>query len=299
MPKLLLFVFTVSIFGSSLSAQGRDVQKKSESQDVACRCYRSGNWIIQQTDSFRILTQDPNLNLNKLPTLCERLKTKIQGVWLDKEAESWQPRCDVVVHATLANYRQTLGVGVGNSVGCATMQYNGGRVVSRRIDIRIDADHWQSDALPHEMTHVVLSDRFGARRLPAWIDEGIGVLAESDQKRQLRVKAFGAARERGTIYTVPRLVNLREFPDPQYRDAFYVQSAAIVRLLIEQEDPQDFIRFTDLVIDAGLDQALREVFNLDGLPALSALVEKTDASSLLMSSNREEAKRELVADRDE
>ncbi len=291
MPKLLPFAIAVLILNLSLFT----LADESLPPEIACCRFRSNGWSIQETDNFRICTLDQNLKLEKLPAVCEALKAKIQTIWLENASETWQPRCDVIVHATLAEYRRTLGNGVGNSVGCATMRFDAGRIVSRRIDIRVDADNWQHDALPHELTHVVLADRFGTRQLPAWINEGIGVLAESNPKKKIRAGTFREAQKRGTVYTVPNLINLREYPKPQFRDAFYVQSAAIVQLLIERENPQEFMRFADCLLDSGMDQALRQVFDLDGLPALSAVVEKSDVASRLTSSDSKKAKRELVA----
>jgi hypothetical protein len=38
--------------------------------------------------------------------------------------------------------------------------------------------------LPHEITHVVLADRFNTKPMPRWADEGMAVLTEPVEKKQ-------------------------------------------------------------------------------------------------------------------
>ena len=167
--------------------------------EVAFTKARSGTWLILKSENFRVCTQSPGLFLDHVPGLSESLRSALQATWFDQQqAPDWSPRCDVIVHRTLAGYTRSLGPSVGNSVGCATIGLDAGRVVSRRIDIRLDDDDWTSDALPHELTHVVLADRFSVRRIPPWADEGLGVLAESSEKQSLRASALSAADARAT-----------------------------------------------------------------------------------------------------
>ena len=67
------------------------------------------------------------------------------------------------------------------------MNFDQGRTVLRRIDVRADASDWSNAALPHELTHVVLGERFGGHALPRWADEGIAMLSESREKHRERV----------------------------------------------------------------------------------------------------------------
>lgn len=300
MPKTLLLLSALIFLSSSvLAAEPVLSEAQDESGIAACRCYQSAGWRIWQTDSFRICTLDPSLKLNELPTLCEKLRTKIQESWWSGDANSWRPRCDVIVHATLSDYRRSLGTSVGDSVGCATMQFDGDHIVSRRIDIRVDADNWQHDALPHELTHVVLADRFGTRRLPPWLDEGIGVLAESDRKRQIRAEAFTEALDRGTVYSIHELIHLRQFPSPDYRDAFYVQSGALVRRLIDQAGPDAFVRFASRVLDSGAHAALRESYGISTPAEVSAIMDDSEVVPLITDGGTLHGDSQFVARRDE
>lgn len=245
---------------------------------VDFRCYESSGWHIQQTDNFRICTRSRQLEFDELPARCEWLRTRIARVWLDTdESDQWTPRCDIIVHGSLAEYQRALGISGGRSVGCATMKVDGGRIVSRRIDIRVDADAWDIDALPHELTHVVLGAHFNGRRLPPWADEGIGVLSESSRKQQIRGNAFRESARHGYVYRPGELLSLRHFPTAGYREAFYAQSATLVRELTSRSSPRDFIRCIEQTLEQGETRALAKVY---GIHSPGSLDEIADVQSV-------------------
>ena len=262
------------------------------------RSYQSGRWYVWRTENFRICTTDSQRNLRDLALHCEDLKTRLESIWFaDASGErAWDPPCDVLVHANLKDYQRSLGAEVGDSVGVTTMQYDRGRVLTRRVDVRIDAEGWRVDALPHELTHVVIADRFGNRPLPPWLDEGIGILSESDSLRRQRVAAYEEARGRGTVYQTRELVTLRSFPHPDYRDAFYVQSAAMVRMLCERNGPEGFARFARRSLDSGLDRALRETYEIAGVGELQNSFQKADAGRLVSQGGLLESAAPLMAE---
>ncbi len=260
------------------AAEQKPARQSDAIPKVDCRCYESSGWHIRQTDNFRICTRSRQLDLDELPARCEWLRTRITRVWLDTdESNKWTPRCDVIVHASLAEYQQALGTSVGRSVGCATMKVDGGRIVSRRIDIRVDADAWDVDALPHELTHVVLGAHFNGRRLPPWADEGIGVLSESTRKQQIRADAFRKSARQGYVYRPGELLSLRRFPAAGYREAFYAQSAALVRELASHGLPRDFIRCIEQTLEQGEIRALANVY---GIRSPGSLDEIADVQSV-------------------
>lgn len=104
--------------------------------------------------------------------------------------------------------------------------------------------------------HVVLADRFSSRRIAPWADEGIAILSETLSKRKRRLAALRGAVASGATYTVRDLMNVRTFPEPALRAAFYGQSAALVSLLLEWGTRQQLLEFVEASQSQGLDAAL-------------------------------------------
>jgi hypothetical protein len=221
----------------------------------------SQGWKIVETANFRCQSQLEWAAARELAASCEAWKAALQMHWFgDEQALTWQPRCEVIVHPTQAGYNQTLGRPGDRSVGCTSLKCDGGRVVYRRIDVRSDAIDWSNAALPHEMTHVVLADRFGDKLMPSWINEGVAMLAEDEAKQRLRWTDL-----RSTLRTRPRyhlgdLMRVTNHPPASLRDAFYGQSLSLVGFLVEQADRETFWKFTGRLAQTSPEKALSEIY---------------------------------------
>jgi len=181
--------------------------------------------------------------------------------WLGKQpSQPWVPKCDVVVHPHVAEYVQALGPGSQQTSGCATIQLDQGRVVARRIDFRADAADWKTETLPHELTHVVLADRFCRFRISPWADEGIAMLAESPTKLRRRLNDLRQVAADRSIYTARDLINVNSSPEPASRAAFYGQSLALVSLLLDWGSREQLLQFVEASQLKGPDAALRDIY---------------------------------------
>lgn len=233
----------------------------------ACQCSQC---YVAETPNFRVHCCTSPERLRELAEACERLKARCQTTWLGETSTSWQPRCEVVVHATVGTYCRTLGPGSERTSGCSTVRLDKGRVAERRIDLRSDAEDWLSETLPHELTHVVLADRFTERRIPAWADEGIAMLAESPDKLQRRLNELRGVIAAGQSLKLRDLVSLENGPTPAARAAFYGQSVTLTGLLLEHGTPEQFVRFVESGQRDGYDKALREIYGRDSWSALDS-----------------------------
>lgn len=234
-----------------------------------CQC---GQCFIAETPNFQIHCCTPAERLRKLATTCEQLKARVQTMWLVETSPSgnWQPRCEVVVHSTVGAYSRTLGPGSERTSGCSTVRLHQGRVAERRIDLRSDAEGWLSDTLPHELTHVVLADRFTERRIPAWADEGIAMLAESPDKLQRRLNELRGLVVTGRSLSVRQLLSLEHGPASAERAAFYGQSVTLAGLLLERGTPQQLLQFVEAGRKDGYEIALRDVYGITSWSTLES-----------------------------
>jgi hypothetical protein len=228
-----------------------------------------GVWTVVDSPSFRCCCQLPEPDARRLASCCEAWRRKIRTTWIKEINDvAWLPKCEVCVYPHRQAYNFALKRPGDNSVGSTTMNFDQGRVVQRRIDVRADASDWSNAALPHELTHVVLGERFGGHALPRWADEGIAMLSESAEKHRERLVNLQQLILRGPTLPLADLVRVDRVPAAHLRDAFYGQSVALTSLLIRKSKPADFADFVADVEKVGIDAALQNHYRLDGLIAL-------------------------------
>lgn len=229
----------------------------------------AGGWTITETQNFRCRCQLPEADARRLATSCEIWRVRLRKMWITDPVDSaWLPKCEVTVHPNKSAYNTALNRPGDRSVGSTMMNFDQGRTVLRRIDVRADAGDWSNAALPHELTHVVLGERFGGHALPRWADEGIAMLSESQEKHRERLVNLREKLASRQTIRLDELVRTNQLPAPQMRDSFYGQSVALTSLLIRQSTPAQFADFIEQAQQQGIELALREQYKIDGLPAL-------------------------------
>ena len=139
--------------------------------------------------------------------------------------------------------------------------------------------------LAHELTHVVLAEKFATKQIPRWADEGMAILSEPVARQAIRRSAMQRALARTQRYAAGDLVALADYPAADRRDAFYGQSASLVAFLIERDSPARFLEFLQLGQGQGFDRALTEVYKIRSLDELDAqwrpqLIERGQSAEL-------------------
>jgi hypothetical protein len=286
MRRRIVTIATVIIIAGDfvLGGEARPAATRPASTIVA-KTYESKGWLIQETGSFRVICRRDFTGALRLAEACEALRRQLQETWLGDVADDWTPRCEIVLHPTVAGYVRELGDGSLTSSGCATIDLEKGRVVKRRVDLRADADDWMNSALPHELTHVVLAEKFTAKQIPRWADEGMAILSEPVAKQALRRSAMQRALARTPRFAAGDLLSLAEYPAADRRDVFYGESASLVAYLIELDSPARFLEFTQLGQKQGFERALAEVYQIRSLADLDArwrprLIERGQSAEL-------------------
>lgn len=242
---------------------------------VVLKSYHWNRWLVQETRNFRVICLPGAPEAKRFPEVCEALRTQLQQTWFGesefgKSIGNWTPRCDIVLYPNVSEYSRVLGPGSEQSSGCASLNMDKGRITSRRVDLRADAADWLHSALPHELTHVIVADRFSKKQLPRWADEGMSILAEPEAKRNRRAQELQRAVANRAVYHAADLVQVKTYPAAQYRDAFYGQSASLVSYLLEQDTPERFLDFLERAMETDYDTALKEVYGVKSMATLQA-----------------------------
>lgn len=228
-----------------------------------------GGWKLVESSNFRCWSQLPDDDAIRLTQSCELWRSRIRETWLTRpEQRTWTPKCEVYVHPTIGAYTRTLRRPGDTSVGSTMMNFDQGRPVLRRIDLRADAADWSNAALPHELTHVVLGDRFGGRALPRWADEGIAMLSESADKHRVRLENLQDLVTSSRTMAIFDVVTTARLPAPHQRDAFYGQSLGLCSLLVRKRSAARFADFVEDAITSNVELALKKNYSIDGLAAL-------------------------------
>lgn len=241
----LLLLSPADLTGTAIAGDRiSDTAARERAETCHCRCEVRGKWVVAETASFSIWTHGTQPAAVDIARTCERLRTELSRDWKLTSDVPWTPKCAIVLHPTLHDYRQELGL-QDQSVGCTTTTCDDGRIVFRRIDLRADADDWRSNALPHEMTHVILAERFANVTLPQWLSEGLAMLAETDDLRHRREAVLTSAHQRGALPSLSTI--LAAGPNLPHRDAnvSYAVSAGLVRQLEQQLGRESLLDFAE------------------------------------------------------
>jgi hypothetical protein len=133
----------------------------------------------------------------------------------------------------------------------------------------------EKSVLPHEISHLILRDFLGQKKIPIWFDEGVAQLYE-DQKRMLadrlvrslmRAKQYIAFRQ---LFTT----DIRGEQDPVKVQIFYAQSVSIIDFLISQYGSDAFGRLCQRIREGdSFESALRTAYS-NQLNSIQELEEK-------------------------
>jgi hypothetical protein len=262
LPLVTVFL---AVIGTARAGEGLASPKPG-----VTRTYESQGWRVLESPSFRVFCRTNLAEAGRLSEACEALRRQLQNTWFGNAVEEWSPRCDIVVHPTVAGYIRELGPQSRQSSGCARVDVEKGRVVKRRVDLRADADDWMTSALPHELTHVVLAEKFATKQIPRWADEGMSILSEPVARQAVRRSAMQRGMARAPGYSAGDLMALGDYPPSDRRDAFYGQSASLVAYLVERDSPARFLEFLELGQQQGFERALADVYNVRSLSDLDS-----------------------------
>lgn len=230
-----------------------------------CTCRHQDGWTVTESPNFQVWSRLPRAEALTVNQQCEVLRTQLRRRWAPQLEESlWRPPCIVVIHAAEAPYRQAIGAREGASVACTTITADRGEILFRRIDLRGDVSGWKVNALPHELTHVVVSDMVADRPLPQWLHEGIAMTSESSELQQQRLNLLREAARQQQLPPIQDLFAAHRRASRANTDLHYAASFSLVLHLRQWGDEEQLLQFARQYRDAGGAAALADVYGLSG-----------------------------------
>lgn len=226
----------------------------------------ASSWQVLETENFRIFHVDPTL-ANPLARRVEEARGDLYRYWTPSSpAPSWSPRCDLYLYPNAATFARMTGQ-PGDSPGFSTLDLSRGRVVSRRINLRADADRLLDAVAPHEVSHVVLADLFPNQQIPRWADEGMAILAEPIDAQANRLANLDASLSSGRAFRTGAMMGTSTPRDRDW-DLFMAQSASLTRYLVQLDSPTRFLIFLKESQRLGTESALKSVYGFESADAL-------------------------------
>jgi hypothetical protein len=223
-------------------------------------------WQVRETPSFRILHHDPEL-AEKAAVVAEAARDAHIRRWVGAAPKSaWTPKCELYLYPTARIFSQMTGQ-PEESPGFSTMGMNGGRIIARRVNLRVDHPNLLRAILPHEITHVVLADLFPHQQIPRWADEGMAVLSEPPSEQQLRAADLNDPLAAGQLFSVQQLMAM-DYPEGRWWGLYYAQSVSLTRFLVEQGSPAQFVEFVQRSQQNGPEAELRRIYHINGFADL-------------------------------
>jgi len=229
---------------------------------------QSGPWCVLESANFCVGGITTQEQIKGLLDTCEATRSKLSAQWLGRgKGGAWDPKCYIVLHPTAESYLREVGEGQ-MTAGSSLIEFAGNRLVTRRVDLRADHPDGYLGALAHELTHVVVAERFIERQVPRWADEGMAVLADTQGKQDLHHADLGLARANRTTFRLVELMQMENYPDASRQATFYGQSASLVRFLVARGGELAFVGFLTKSNEIGYDAALRDVYKFAGMAEL-------------------------------
>lgn len=226
----------------------------------AVKCFRLDRRHVAQSANFNVYSADSAAVARRTAQCAEMTLAELATRWFGRVNEKlWAPRCQIVLHRGRSEYRAAVGAGSEGTRGSSAVTFDEGKITGRRIDLLdMDQDRLAS-VLPHELTHVLLRDRFAQGTLPRWADEGMAMLADTEEKRAQHLHDLRTAMAKSDEFLAADLLTMG-YPPSSRRQCFYGQSVFLTQFLVARKDPQHFIKFVEGAGIAGFDIALRECY---------------------------------------
>jgi hypothetical protein len=220
-------------------------------------------WETVESPSFRVRHKGNKAAAEAVAAAAEAKRTETFTRWSGPPGGAWAAKCEIVLHPTAACYAAMTGRPAGGT-GHATVKLAGGRATERRLDLRADDPDLIPNALPRELTHVVLADLFPNTPPPKWAEEGMAVLAGAPDEVSRYVRTLSRCARGGELLPTASLLDLTDFPPAEKVTGYLCASVTMVDYLVKLKGEQHFLMFLRDTQRYGTAQALRRQYDLDG-----------------------------------
>ncbi|WP_435022122.1 peptidase MA family metallohydrolase [Tundrisphaera sp. TA3] len=227
-----------------------------------------GRWQTRESTNFRIYHVDPALAA-KVAQIAETTRVRQTKFWTGAEPQAaWMPKCEIYLYPNGKIYGQMTGQ-PEDSPGFSTMGMNEGKLIGRRVNVRVDHPTALTAVLPHEVTHVILADFFTTQQIPRWADEGMAVLSEPADEQRRRAADLSEPLAADRLFPIANLMTM-DYPESQYWNLYYAQSVSLTRFLVETGSSKLLLKYLQAAQAGDPEEELRKHYKIDGYADLQS-----------------------------
>ncbi|MBI1383201.1 MAG: hypothetical protein GC161_19210 [Planctomycetaceae bacterium] len=219
-----------------------------------------GDWQVLDTDSFRVKYRGKPGAAEAVARVAEEKRVALFAKWSAAPGGKWQPKCEVVLHPDAGSFARATGLPAA-STGRADVTLSGGEVVTRRIDLRADDATLTEDALPRELTHVILADLFPSQAPPKWAALGMAVLGESPEQLGRYRRTVVRCDRDGELQPVGQVLAATDVPAKAVT-GFAVGSVSLVDFLVRWRGEKHFVGFLRDAQRYGVESGLKRQYQV-------------------------------------
>lgn len=216
-------------------------------------------WQLLEGENVQVrFLGDPEL-ATAVRKAADELRHAIPTRWSGPAGGSWSPKCEIVIHPTATDFAGVTKQPAA-ATGHALVKLDGSKAIERRIDLRADDATILVDALPREMTHVVLADLFITAAPPRWAAEGMAVLAMSPTGIERYLRTEARLRTTGGVPSASELLGSDAPPPAERVTGFAVASVSLVEFLVRWKGERAFTTFLRDMKRYGPDAAVKRQY---------------------------------------
>lgn len=209
-----------------------------------------------------VVTHQESLDLaREVAAKAEAARRSSIQKWFGGRDAGWQPPCEIHLHRTGHAYSQATGI-PETVPGVTSIQRDGARIISMRIDVHGEADDLLEAIIPHEVAHLVVACGFGEQRAPLWISEAMCILCEPRAHVDRRLRDLNGYRRAGLLLPVDQLMGSGQPRDGRHLPVYYAQAASVVDWLVTEKGCGDFTQFVRTGAAEGYEKALIKHYGL-------------------------------------
>ena len=253
-------------FGQEVLVVARQRVGKAGGQPASGQPVDASAWQAIETESFRISFQGSRTKADALAKTAETKRIEIASKWSGPLGGAWKPKCEIVLHASGESFASATRMPAA-ATGRAEVKLKDGQPISRRIDLRADDDRAAEDALPRELTHIVLADLFWDQPPPKWAEIGMSVMSASDVEVSRHLRTVPRCARNRELLAVSEVLKATEVPTAALT-GFYVESVSLVDYLVSLKGEKAFTTFLRDAQRYGTDAALKRQYGLADSRAL-------------------------------